>query len=90
MLDVVNIAPNSLAGWVAVAVRVITRRRRGHERVEHWQARSIVIRTDVAAAVRSSTATRSATRTELRIRVEPAALVMRVPAPPPPDAPDPG
>ena len=46
VLDVVNIAPSTLVGWLAVAVRVITRRRRGHERVEHWQAKSIVIESD--------------------------------------------
>lgn len=42
-LDVVNLAPKGVVGWVAVLVRVMSRRRRGHPRVEHWQARTIAI-----------------------------------------------
>ncbi|HVH21522.1 MAG TPA: diacylglycerol kinase family protein [Pseudonocardia sp.] len=89
VLDVVNIAPSSLVGWLAVAVRVITRRRRGHERVEHWQARSIVIEADIPQPSQLD-GDPIGEATKLEIRVEPAALVMRVPVPPSPDAPDPG
>jgi diacylglycerol kinase family enzyme len=86
---VVNIAPSTLVGWLAVAVRVITRRRRGHERVEHWQARSIVIESDIPQPSQLD-GDPIGEATKLEIRVEPAALVMRVPVPPSPDAPDPG
>ena len=89
VLDVVSIAPNSLAGWIAVAGRVITKRRRGHERVEHWQARSILIRTE-APQPSQIDGDPVGDAQELRIRVEPGALVVRVPKVPPPDAPDPG
>jgi diacylglycerol kinase family enzyme len=89
VLDVVNIAPKGLPGWVAVAGRVITRRRRGHERVEHWQARSIVIEADDPQPSQlDGDPIGDATR--LRIRVDPGALVVRVPDSPPSDAPDPG
>jgi diacylglycerol kinase (ATP) len=89
VLDVVSIAPNSVAGWVAVAWRVITRQRRGHQRVEHWQAKSIVIRTDVPQPSQLD-GDPIGDAQELHIQVDPAALVMRVPPVPPSDAPDPG
>jgi diacylglycerol kinase (ATP) len=80
-LDIVNLAPKGIPGWIAVAGRVITRTRRGHARVEHWQASAIEIE---AAEPLPSQLDR------LRIRVEAASLVMRVPVPPPSDTPDPG
>jgi len=89
VLDVVSIAPSTVAGWIAVALRVITRRRRGHERVEHWQARSILIRTE-APQPSQLDGDPVGDAQELRIRVQPRALVVRVPTVPPPDAPDPG
>jgi YegS/Rv2252/BmrU family lipid kinase len=89
VLDVVSIAPSTVAGWVAVALRVITKRRRGHERVEHWQARSIVVRTEAPQPCQVD-GDPVGDAQELSIRVEPNALVVRVPNAPPPDAPDPG
>lgn len=89
VLDVVNIAPSSLVGWLAVAVRVITRRHRGHERVEHWQVKSIVIESD-APQPSQLDGDPIGEVTRLAVRVDPGALVMRVPVPPSPDAPDPG
>jgi len=89
LLDVVNIAPSTFVGWLAVAVRVITRRRRGHERVQHWQAKSIVIESDDPQPSQLD-GDPIGDVTKLEIRVDPAALVMRVPVPPSPDAPDPG
>ena len=89
VLDVVSIAPNSFAGWVAVALRVITKRPRGHERVEHWQARRIVIRAESPQPCQVD-GDPVGDAQELSIRVDPDALVVRVPKVPPPDAPDPG
>jgi diacylglycerol kinase (ATP) len=89
VLDVVNIAPGTFVGWLAVAVRVITRRRGGHERVEHWQARSIRIESAVPQPSQIDGDPIGETTT-LQIRVDPGSLVMRVPVPPAPDAPDPG
>jgi diacylglycerol kinase (ATP) len=89
VLDVVSLAPSTVAGWLAVALRVITRRRRGHERVEHWQARSIVIRAE-APQPSQLDGDPVGDAQELRIRVEPHALVVRVPTVPPPDAIDKG
>lgn len=86
LLDIVNIAPKGLAGWVAVLLRVLTRRRHGHERVEHWQARSIVI---VADAPQPSQIDGDPIGdiAELSIRVEQGALVVRVPDVGPADPP---
>jgi YegS/Rv2252/BmrU family lipid kinase len=89
VLDVVSIAPNSFAGWIAVAWRVITKQRRGHQRVEHWQAKSIVIRADVPQPSQLD-GDPIGDAQELSIHVDPAALVMRVAPVPPTDAPDPG
>jgi diacylglycerol kinase (ATP) len=89
VLDVVSIAPSTVAGWIAVALRVITKRRRGHERVEHWQARSIVVRTEAPQPCQVD-GDPVGDAQELSICVEPNALVVRVPNVPPPDAPDPG
>ncbi len=89
ILDVVNIAPEGLAGWLAVAGRVITRRARGHNRVEHWQAKSIVIEADSPQPSQID-GDPVGDATELRIRVDPSSLIMRVPAPPAPDALDRG
>ncbi|OLT14392.1 hypothetical protein BJF78_02850 [Pseudonocardia sp. CNS-139] len=89
VLDVVSIAPNSLAGWVAVLGRVLTQRRRGSRRVEHWQARTVVIRMDVPQPSQLDGDPVGDVQ-ELRIRVDPAALVIRVPPVPPGDAPDAG
>lgn len=86
LLDVVNIAPKGLAGWVAVLVRVLSRRRRGHQRVEHWQARSIVIAADVPQPSQIDGDPIGDT-TELRVRVEQGALVVRVLDIEPPDPP---
>jgi diacylglycerol kinase (ATP) len=87
--DIVNLAPKGIAGWIAVAGRVITRTRRGHARVEHWQARSIVI--DAEAPQPSQLdGDPIGDVGKLTIEVAPASLVMRVPIPAPSGTPDPG
>ncbi|MDO5628485.1 MAG: diacylglycerol kinase family protein [Mobilicoccus sp.] len=42
-LDVVLLAPEGVAGWAAVALRILTKRRKGHKRVEHFQCQSLGI-----------------------------------------------
>jgi diacylglycerol kinase (ATP) len=86
LLDVVSIAPKTITGWVAVFVRVITKRRRGNPRVEHWQASSIVIASDVPQPSQVDGDAIGDT-TELRIRVQQGALVVRVPDTALPDPP---
>jgi diacylglycerol kinase (ATP) len=77
LLDIVNLAPKGLAGWVAVAARVASRRRRGHERVEHWQAGTIVIEADEPQPSQID-GDPIGDAAELRMRVDRGALVVRV------------
>jgi diacylglycerol kinase (ATP) len=76
-LDVVNIAPKGLAGWVAVLVRVVSRKRRGHSRVEHWQARTITIAADAPQPAQIDGDPIGDVR-QLEIRVDPGVLHVRV------------
>ncbi len=79
LLDVVSIAPSGLAGWLAVVARLLTRRRRGHERVEHWQAESVVLTSDTPQPAQID-GDPIGDATELRVRVDRKALVVRVQA----------
>lgn len=81
LLDVVNLAPKGIAGWTAVAARVITRTRRGHRRVEHWQARELVVEAEQPQPSQLDGDPIGDVCT-LRVRVEAGALVVRVPKPP--------
>jgi diacylglycerol kinase (ATP) len=77
-LDGVTIAPEGLAGWAAVALRVITRTRKGHPRVEHWRGREITIEADhpEQAQLDGDPVGRVSA---LHLRIQPLALALRVP-----------
>lgn len=77
LLDIVNLAPKGVPGWIAVAARVVTRKRRGHSRVEHWTAKEIVITADDPQASQID-GDPIGDVTEMSIRVDPGALVVRV------------
>ena len=89
IFDVVNLAPKGLAGWIAVAARVITRTRRGHSRVEHWEAKEVVIEIDQPQASQVD-GDPVGDASKLTVRVDPGALIVRVPEDPPAGTPDPG
>jgi diacylglycerol kinase (ATP) len=78
-LDGVTIAPTGLVGWMAVAVRVATRTRRGHSRVEHWRGQNITIAADRPEQAQID-GDPIGEAVQLRLRVEPRALLLRVPA----------
>jgi diacylglycerol kinase family enzyme len=78
-LDVVSIAPQGIAGWAGVAARVISRRRRGHPRVEHWRGRELVLTSETPQPAQLD-GDPVGEALELRIRVAPGALLVRVPA----------
>jgi len=76
-LDTVILSPTGVAGWVAVAGRVIARKRKGHERVDHHQMRSLTIRCDRPEEVQVDGDTIGQARA-LSATVDPLALVVRV------------
>jgi diacylglycerol kinase family enzyme len=78
-LDVVAIAPKGVVGWAAVAGRVISRRRRGHPRVEHWRGQQICVSAEVPQPAQLD-GDPVGDALQLRMRVDPKALVVRVPA----------
>ena len=76
-LDVISIAPQGIAGWTAVAARVITRQRKGHQRVEHWTVQEITVRAEHPQEAQLDGDSIGMV-TELAVRVDPGALVVRV------------
>lgn len=78
LLDIVNLAPKGIVGWIAVALRVISRRSRGHERVEHWQAKKIVVTAEVPQLSQID-GDPIGEASELQVRVQAGALIVRIP-----------
>jgi len=76
-LDALILSPVGVVGWVAVAGRVISKRRKGHERVDHHRLRSVAIRCDRPTALQVDGDTVGETRA-LSATVDPLALVVRV------------
>jgi len=78
-LDVISLAPQGFVGWLGVAGRVLTQRRKGHRRVEHWRARALTVAADLAQPAQLDGDLIGDVRV-LRLRVDPSALIVRVPA----------
>jgi diacylglycerol kinase (ATP) len=77
LLDVVTIGPRDIIGWLAVAARVLTRRRRGHQIVQHWQGRTVIISAESPQQAQLDGDPVGEVR-GLRMRVDPGALLVRV------------
>jgi diacylglycerol kinase family enzyme/membrane-associated phospholipid phosphatase len=78
LLDVVAVAPRRFLGWVPVAARVMTKRRRTDERLDRFTGRRVVIRA-AHETPRQLDGDTVAAGTELRAEVEPGVLLVRVP-----------
>lgn len=76
-LDAVVLSPQGLAGWLAVAVRVITQRHKGHERVDRRRGKELRIRSDRPEEVQIDGDTIGKARS-LTVTVDPLALLVRV------------
>jgi diacylglycerol kinase (ATP) len=76
-LDAVILSPAGVVGWVAVAGRVISRKRKGHKRVDHHRLKSVTIRCDRPEQVQVDGDTIGQVRV-LSATVDPLALVVRV------------
>jgi diacylglycerol kinase family enzyme len=79
-LDTLTLSPHGVVGWTAVAGRVITRRRSGHERVEHRRCRRLRITTDDPEPVQVDGDVVAEVRA-MDIRLDRLALVVRAPEP---------
>lgn len=78
LLDVVVIAPRRVFGWVPVAARVITRRRRTDELLDRFTGRRVVVRA-AHPTPRQLDGDTVGTGEEIRAEVEPGVLLIRVP-----------
>ena len=76
-LDAVTLSPKGVVGWLAVAARVLTKKRKGHERVDHLRIRELTIRSDRPEEVQLDGDTIGKARA-LSARVDPHSLVVRV------------
>ena len=76
-LDAVILSPVGVVGWVAVSGRVISQKRKGHERVDHHRLRRVSIRFDRPEAVQVDGDTIGQARA-VSATVDPLALVVRV------------
>ncbi|WP_152186317.1 diacylglycerol/lipid kinase family protein [Segeticoccus rhizosphaerae] len=78
-LDSVVLSPQGVVGWVAVAGRVVTRRRAGHERVEHHRSVDVRVQTDRMVEVQLDGDPVGQAR-EIIAWADPLALTVRVPS----------
>ncbi len=76
-LDTVTLSPQGVASWVSVAARVIVRR--GHHRVERARCREFTVRVDRPTDAQLDGDVVGKVRA-MRARIDPGALVVRVPA----------
>lgn len=78
-LDMISLAPSGVVGWAAVAAQVMTRRRKGHPRVEHWQGHRITVEASEPHTAQLD-GDPIGDATLIQVRVDPGALVVRVDA----------
>ena len=76
-LDAVTLSPKGIVGWLAVAARVLTKTRKGHERVDHLRGKELTIRSDRPEEVQLDGDTLGKALA-LSVKIEPGALVVRV------------
>jgi diacylglycerol kinase family enzyme len=76
-LDAVILSPAGVVGWVAVAGRLISKKRKGHKRVDHHRLKTVTIRSDRPEQVQIDGDTIGQARA-LSATVDPLALVVRV------------
>ncbi|MEO8556924.1 MAG: diacylglycerol kinase family protein [Actinomycetota bacterium] len=76
-LDAVILSPAGVVGWVAVAGRVLSKRRKGHQRVDHHRLKSVTIRTDRPERVQIDGDIIGQARA-LSATIDPLALIVRV------------
>lgn len=76
-LDTVILSPKGIVGWAAVAARLASQRRKGHERVDHHTSIGLKVRADRPQEVQIDGDTIGKARA-IAAEVVPGALVVRV------------
>jgi diacylglycerol kinase family enzyme len=76
-LDAVILSPAGVVGWVGVGWRLITKKRQGHQRVDHHRMKAMSIRTDRLEPVQVDGDTVGHARA-LHATIDPLALIIRV------------
>lgn len=79
VMDFVLLSPQGLAGWGAVAVRIASGRRRGHQRVGHYTAAQLDIRTDRPVEMQLDGDSLGPVQ-RMTISIDPGSLLVRLPA----------
>ena len=74
------LSPQGIVGWAAVAARIASKRRKGHQRVDHYTSRTIRVRADRPQEVQVDGDTMGKARA-ISAEVLPGALVVRVGSP---------
>ncbi len=77
--DLMLISPKGVVGWGAVMAQVLTRQRKGHERVEHVKTAKVRIRVSKPIEIQLDGDTLG-TVVGMDVTVDPGSLVVRVPA----------
>lgn len=78
IMDMVLLSPEGLVGWAAAGVQIVTRQRRGHQRVDHHTCTRVTIRSDKPVELQLDGDTMG-TASAMEVTVEPASLVVRLP-----------
>jgi diacylglycerol kinase (ATP) len=78
-LDILTLSPHGVVGWTAVAVRVFSRRRTGHERVEHRRCRRLRITVDDPQPVQVDGDVVAEGVRSIEVHLDRLALIVRAP-----------
>jgi diacylglycerol kinase family enzyme len=80
LLDTVILSPKGVVGWAAVAARLASKKRKGHQRVDHHTSASVQVRADRPQEVQVD-GDPVGTARAITAEVLPGALLVRVGAP---------
>lgn len=78
VMDMVLLSPEGVVGWAATAVQVLTRQRKGHQRVDHHTCRQVSVRSDKPVEIQLDGDTLG-NASAMEITVNPASLRVRLP-----------
>ncbi|MDQ3359974.1 MAG: diacylglycerol kinase family lipid kinase [Actinomycetota bacterium] len=76
VIHAVLLSPQGVVGWGAVAMRLATRQRKGHQRVDHYTSHEITVSSDKPVEIQLDGDTMGMA-TEMKVVVNPSSLVVR-------------